>query len=375
MGRIGLNLILVVSLTACDDTSIGNLNEDPGPPRLLRIIAQPAKRTCTRCAITDLLDTTPPVACSADSPCPVSFQVKGHPAPSCHIAAGQITGVCTDPLAAAPVGIGAPTEGNSIRLVFSKSLDPALNQPADMMNPPLLVPGIVEIDDPAGMPVMTTAFYDPSGSELSDDPIGEPFGPAIEIDIKTQLAPATSYTLKLDASKIHDRKGQIPVGISGIYTVTFTTESDLALMGVVPDVRPTLDMAAMKPAIAPDDVLQLAFNVPLADPQAMGAKATAVLKQGDTVIPSEMWLDAGAPGHCAVNKFQLDIVAVSTPGTPAMLAPGQYTLTISNVVDGVAGHSTAYDTTFTFFVAGTPDPTHDKSSFANFYVPGAMPCM
>ena len=373
MGRIGLNLILVVSLSACDDTSIGNTNEDPGPPRLLRILAQPAKRTCTRCAITDLLDTLPPQACSADSPCPVNFQVHGHPAPSCQIPAGEVTGVCTDPLAAAPVGIGGPTEGNAIRLVFSKSLDPALNLPPDMMSPPMLQPGIVELDDASGMPIMTTAFYDPSGSQLSADPIAEPFGPAIEIDVKGQLSPATTYTLKVDQSKIHDRKGQAAVGIP--YSISVTTESGLALMGVVPEVRTKLDMAAMKPAIAPDDVLQLAFNVPLADPQAMGAKATAVLKMGDTVIPTELWLDAGAPGHCAVNKFQLDIVAAAMPGMPTMLAPGQYTLTLSNVVDGVGGHSTAFDATYTFFVAGQPDPTHDKSSAANFYVPGGMPCM
>src|SRR5262249_42019190 len=154
----------------------------------------------------------------------------------------------------------------------------------------------------------------------------------------------------------------------------FTTESDLALMQVTPDVRPKLDMAAQKPAIAPDDVIALTFNVPLADPQAMGAKATAVLKMGDTTIPTEMWLDAGPPGKSAVTKNQLDIVAVSAPGTPVMLAPGQYTLTLANVVDGVAGHSTAFGATYTFFVVGMSDPTHDKSSFANFYVPGPTPC-
>ena len=375
MGRFKLNLILVLVASACDDTSIGNQSEDPSPPRLLRIFAQPSKRTCTRCAITDLLDTAPAPACSADSPCPVGFQVHGHPQYSCQIPQGALTGTCTDLLHASPMGIGAPSEGNALRLVFSKGLDPNLNTPPDGMTPPQLQTGIVEVDDPSGNPIMTTAFYDPSGSQLSADPLLEPFGPAIEIDFKGQLAPATTYTLKLNSNRVVDRHGQAVVSLPPTYTVQFTTESDLALMAVAPDVRGTLDMAAMKPAVTPDDVITLAFNVPLADPQAMGAKATAVLKQGDTVIPTEMWLDAGAPGKCAVNKYQLDIVAASTPGTPTMLAPGQYSLTISNVVDGVAGRSTAFDVTYQFFVGGQPDPTHDKNSVANFYVPGPTPCM
>jgi hypothetical protein len=322
-----------------------------------------------------LLDTASPTACSLDAPCPVDFQVHGHPAPSCQIPEGEVTGVCTDPLHAAPVGIGAPSEGNAVRLVFSKSLDPDLNAPATMMGPPQLESGIVEIDDSSGNAVMTTSYYDPSGSLLSADPIAEPFGPAIEIDLKGQLAPATIYTLKLSASLIHDRLGQMPQELPPTYTVTFSTESDLALMAVAPDVRPTLDMTAMLPAIAPDDVISLAFNVPLADPQAASSIANAVLKLGNTVIPTEMWLDAGAPGKCALNKFQLNIVAVSQPGSPAMLAPGQYTLTLGNIVDGVAGRSTAFGATYQFFVSGQPDPSHDKSSFTNFYVPGPTPCM
>src|SRR5207244_2428521 len=127
MGRVKLNLILVLVASACDDTSIGRRSEDPSPPRLLRILAQPAKRTCMRCAITDLLDTAAPPACSADLPCPVGFQVHGHPAVTCQIPQGERTGVCTDPLRAGPVGIGAPAEGTALRLVFSKGLDPNLN--------------------------------------------------------------------------------------------------------------------------------------------------------------------------------------------------------------------------------------------------------
>src|SRR5215831_19339964 len=202
MGLFKLNLILVLVASACDDTSIGHLSEDPSPPRLLRILAQPAKRTCMRCAITDLLDTAPPPSCSADEPCPVGFQVHGHPEFSCQIPQGALTGTCTDALHASPMGIGAPSEGNALRLVFSKGLDPNLNTPPDGMTPPQLQAGIVEVDDPAGNPIMTTAFYDPSGSLLSADPLAEPFGPAIEIDVKAQLAPATTYTLKLDSNRI-----------------------------------------------------------------------------------------------------------------------------------------------------------------------------
>src|SRR5262245_15242896 len=82
--RINAMLVFLSVLSACDSTSIGNKDEDPSPPRLLRILAQPQKRTCMRCAITDLLDVAPPIACSVDNPCPVSFQVHGK-APTCQI--------------------------------------------------------------------------------------------------------------------------------------------------------------------------------------------------------------------------------------------------------------------------------------------------
>src|SRR5262249_57945677 len=128
MGRAKLNVILLFVASACDGTSNGNQVEDPSPPRLIRILAQPQKRTCMRCSITDLLDVRPPVACSIDNPCPVTFQVHGN-APVCQLSPGQTVGTCTDPLAAAPVGIGPPTEGNALRLVFSKPLDPSIGVP------------------------------------------------------------------------------------------------------------------------------------------------------------------------------------------------------------------------------------------------------
>ncbi len=375
-GIVGVATVILAGLTTnCDSTSTGTKGEDPSPPRLLRVLAQPAKRSCTLCAITDLLDTGPAVACSAEEPCPVTFQVHGHAAPTCQIDPGATTGICTDPLRAGPVGIGPSSEGNAIRLVFSKPLNPALDSPSmDPMNPTQLLDGVLSIEDPTGTPIDAVAWYDPGGSPVTADPISVPFGPALEIDVRAQLAPATTYTLKLNTNLVTDRLGQIPVGLPSPYLLQFTTASDLALVQVTPDVRSSLDMADMTPAVAPDDVLQLTFNVPLADPQATNAKVTAVLKQGDTVIPTELWLDSGAPGKCTVNQNQLDIVAVSAPGVPAMLAPGAYTLTLANLVDGVAGRSTAFTATYQFFVAGQPNPTADKSSVSHFYVPGATPC-
>ncbi len=199
-------------------------------------MAQPQSRNCTRCAVTDLLDTRPPWACAVDAPCLVEFQLRNHPPPVCQIVPGATTGICTDPLAAAPVGIGGAGDGNAFRLVFSSLLDPGLddvsrNAQGNLV--PTLKSGIAEIDDAGGAPLRTTAFYDPTGAAVTSDALVEPFGPAIELDMQQQLAPNTTYTIKLDSTRIVDRLGRAATDSSGAalppgYTLPFTTEASPA---------------------------------------------------------------------------------------------------------------------------------------------------
>jgi hypothetical protein len=344
-------------------------------------MAQPQARSCTRCDVTDLLDTRPPPTCAIDRPCPVAFQVLNNAPPTCQLAAGASTGICSDPLAAAPVGLGGPDEGNAFRLVFSKPLDPALDdvaEDADGNATTRLKSGIAELDDPQGAPLLVTAFYDPTGASTTSDAIQLPFGPAIELDAIDALAPNTTYTIKLAATRAVDRAGHAPTDADGsplpeTYILPFTTQARLPMLTVTPDISGAADANAMKPAIAPDDVIQLLFAAPIADPAASGSTTSVTLSSGGNVIAVEAWRDQGAPQSCHGNPNQLDIVAVSAPGTPTPLAAGLYTLEVSGVVDGIYGKAQPYAGTFNFYVAGSPS-SKDPNAVGNFYVPGAGAC-
>jgi hypothetical protein len=372
-----LTLLLAVG---CDNTTAGQDNEPAEAPRLTRIMAQPVNRDCTRCKITDLLNVRPPPACAVDRPCPVEFQVLNNPLPTCQIAEGATTGVCTDPLAAAPVGLGGD-EGNAFRLVFHKPLDPELNditQDAMGRNVSTLKPGILEIDNPKGEALAATAYYDPTGADVTSDAIALPFGPAIELDLSDALAPNTSYVIKLDSTRAVDRDQRLPADANGVslpapFTLVFTTEPNLPFVSVTPDISAAPNPTNMTPSIKPDNVIQLEFSLPVGDPMAAGSTATFTLSNGTTNIQVEAWRDQGAPGMCIGNPNQIDIVAVSAPGVPVPLAAGMYTLTVGGVVDGIYGNSAPYSASFTFFVAGAADPM-DPNAVSKFYVPGAGAC-
>lgn len=365
----------------CDNTDAGQRNEPSGPPRLQRIMAQPVTRSCARCAITDLLDTRPPPSCAVDRPCPVEFQVLHNPPPTCQLAMGATSGVCSDPLAATSVALGGQDEGNAFRIVFSKPLDPALDdvmKDANGNSTPILKDGIAAILDPKGAPLNATAFYDPTGASTTSDAIQEPFGPAIEIDLTDPLAPNSSYTVTFDSTRVVDRKGQRATDADGAalpstYALVFTTAPNMKLLSVTPDISAAPDMTKMTPAIAPDDVIQLLFPAPVADPSASGATAHVTLTSGGANVPIEVWRDQGAPKKCAGNPYQLDIVAITTAGKPQMLAAGMYTLTVDGVTDGMYGQAMPYSGSFTFFVSGMPS-AKDASSVKNFFVPGAGAC-
>ncbi len=212
----------------CDQPG-GQVLEPSGPPRLSRALVQPMSRSCTRCAITDLLDTAAPAACAVDKPCPVAFVVNNVPVQTCQLPAG----ICKDLLAAGPVGIGPPNEGNAVRLVFSKPLDPALDDLSmDSMGNsfPTLKPGIAEVDDATGAEVPAKKAYDPTGAAVTFDPTKAPFGPAIELALTRPLAPASQYTIKLNSTRVVDRDGKTATDSSGAplpasYTLTFMTEA------------------------------------------------------------------------------------------------------------------------------------------------------
>ena len=120
-------LLWVVAASAlgssnCDDTSSGRLAEDPAPPRLMRVLVQDETAEGGRYLASDLLSfAVPHVTCDEQNPCIIG---------ECETAMGAAQGTCTNPLD--PLGgrveIGTPIEagGISIRLVFSKALDPAI---------------------------------------------------------------------------------------------------------------------------------------------------------------------------------------------------------------------------------------------------------
>ena len=381
IGRSFFPLAILVAV-GCDNGSTAQMGESSSaPPRLLRVMAQPLNRSCTRCRVTDLLDTRPPPACAVDRPCPVAFQVMKSPPPTCQLDSGATTGVCTDPLAAAPVGLGGADEGNAFRLVFSHLLDPALDDvsmDASGNTVTTLKSGIVEIDGPQGAPLQVAAFFDPGGSASTFDAVVAPFGPAIEVDLVDPLAPNTTYAIKLDSSRTVDSAGHLPADAAGVplpspYSLSFTTEPSLKRLKVTPDISGAADASKMTPSIAPDDVIQLLFAAPVADPMVNGSTTTVTLTSGGTSIPVEVWRDQGAPGSCKGNSRQLDIVAVSAPGMPAMLTAGAYTLAVSGVVDGIYGNAQPYSASFDFFVAGMPS-AKDPSAASKFYIPGAGAC-
>lgn len=235
---LSLNFALAALATFGCDGPWGQVSEPSGPPKLTRALVQPMSRSCTRCAITDLLDTAAPAACAVDKPCPVAFVVNNTPVQTCLLPAG----VCRNLLAAGPVGIGSPMEGNAVRLVFSKPLDPALDDlEMDSMGNsfPTLKPGIAEVDDSTGAEVPARKAYDPTGAAVTFDPIKAPFGPAIELDLMRPLAPSSQYTIKLNATRVVDRDGRTLTDSSGrplpaSYTLTFMTEAPMAPLSATP---------------------------------------------------------------------------------------------------------------------------------------------
>lgn len=368
--RITLALVtgaFAVAALGCDDVHTGQGSDPSGPVELVRIMVQDAQPSGVRGVAVDLLDTagsplSTAVACSDTNPCQRDFVLQGaNPDFTCSPA-----GVCNDPLAAAaapiiPAETGAAGEagGTQVRLVFDKLLNASFETVAiDPTQLPgsnktyQLAAGVIEIDDPDGKALAGPQLWDPSGSPTTtSDPITSPFGPALVVK-PLGLSPSTTYTIKVDASKVTDRKGN-PMAdqngnvVSGTYEKTFTTEPLTPIAATT-----ATDVRAPGVTLAPDDILQLGFNAAVDV-----AKVSCTVKNGAAAVPVVAWNEAGsdpttAACMAALDPTILDLAAKDALGAQANWAAGDYTISCS-ITDGVRGASTI-TVAGTFSVAGAP---------------------
>jgi hypothetical protein len=361
-----LLLVSALALASCDDLTAGQTVDDPAPPRLVHVLVQDEQPPPPgRSLATDLLDTAPLVACSDQNVCP-SQTASGVPGFDCDLS----TMTCPDTLHYDPsvgVEVGTPVSfgGVQIRLVFSKTLDPSIETVTIDNNGVYtykLADGIIELDGPLGK-VDTSAYWDPTGSPTySSDPVGAfglPFGPALVLKPTSPLSPKTKYTIVLHSSQVHDKKMQAPTDnatppapLPDPYKLDFVVE-DLQVLAASPDGSATSFMTA-----APDDVLQLAFNAGV----ALASATITLTSAAGTKVPIEAWLDVGEdPTMCQANDRLLDVVAVSTPGTPTDLAEGDYVLDVEGLQDDGLRAAT-FSAKLPFTVKGPDHPADDPSS-------------
>lgn len=379
----------------CSDLTTGTVADDPGPPKLSRLMIQDELPAGDLGNATDLLDTGPLATCSDNLPCVSQPTIDGNLYPDCTM------GVCPDPLhfdASTKIAIGALEGGelyggNQIRFVFNKLLDPAIQTLSmDAMGRPVygLVDGLVELDlKSTGARVDTYNYWDSSGALVTSDVINQPYGPAIVMKPRAQLSPNTTYTIKLTSSMIKDHNGIGPAAdargnpLPSPFTIDFTTE-DLRVLGSTPNVV-TLSMG-MPRNIRPDDVIQFHFNAGVKEPPSMARvlnslTASVVLVNNAspmTPVRIEVWSDRGGGGTSAPNPARcvqnlddtlLDVVAVSAAGMPADLTIGAtYTLTFNMIRDNRLGTGTPFTKSYMFTVMGPKDPT-DRQRAANFVLP------
>jgi hypothetical protein len=353
----------------CDSVDVGRLPDDPGPPRLVRILVQDEDFSgAGRGLITDLLNTAPDLACDEVNVCPAALRV------SCSIADGETAGLCVDPTKPfnTPASVGLPVElgGTQLRLVFSKLLA-------------LELPAAVEGPDGASIARLSTAdgdvpvvrYFDPAGSptETTDPVYLEPYGPALVLKPEAPLTAATTYTLTIDPAKLVDRAGQAlasdPAGPIRT-TYTFTTEA-LYPVAASPDV-----LTSTSAAIAPNTVIQLELNAAAVEAGA----AVEVRDASGAPVATLVWLDRADAEDCegSLSPRLLDVVRLSVTGAPEPWAPGAYTINYGGV--RAAGSpegrlsSDAFGTaafTTGFVVEGEPtDPAEDPSAVENFVLPG-----
>jgi hypothetical protein len=408
VGLLGMMAGGLVS-TGCDDIHTGQLSDPSGPVKLIRLMVQDSEPFAQRGGIVDLLDTkgsplSTAVACDDVNPCGPQFTLGGtNPDFSC----GK-TGFCNDPLSpeANPVAligfpVGDPGEagGTQIRFVFNKllnssfetvTIDPSKTAGSNDKKF-ALAKGVAELDDPMGMPVALFpgsatggwgAYWDPTGSPLVvADPVRTAFGPAIVLKPADMLAPNVTYTAKLTASMVTDRKGN-PMAdqngnvVAGTYTKTFKTENIQNTTAAIGGTDVTAKGGAM---IAPNDVLSLNFNAHIDETSVM-----CTVAQGSTPVTVLAFSERGSdPTMCA--KPAMGMVGAPNDDTVLLIFPSSSTdaVTATPTTGWAAGdytiHCTGKDNVFgmgtfdvmgTFTVAGMAgDPKKDALAIDNHQFP------
>jgi hypothetical protein len=450
------------AVSACDDITAGQPGEDPGPPKLLRLIFQDDGRTFA----IDLLDHTPAVACDDSNVCTAG--ALGYPGPSCQIPMGKTSGTCPDPLSddcatlnngdyfGMPFGwpSGSPpaydscvhSDGSTqatgnrplyigngtfqFRIAFSKLLSPTIETVTTDPNTGAygykIADGLVDLVGPDGKSVMVAApkdpskitngvgvpggiFWDPQGTtDATSDPIGNVYGPAVVIKPGDQLSPSAKYTIKLDGTKLVDRKGQQAVDSTGAqlgagYMIQFTVE-DIAVLSATPDVTNP------KTVLAPNDIVQFSMNSGVDETTAnatlirtdvMGCKAdkdcggVGKCMASMCNFPIDVFSDRGSdPTMCdaGLTDTTLDIIPVDKANDPTNAAvdlpEGAYTLSFTALKDDRFAMSGPFTQTFSFSVKNCAaasmmclvdpktmmptiesDPAKDSQASANFLLP------
>lgn len=223
-----------------------------------------------------------------------------------------------------------------------------------------------------------TAYWDPTGSPITtSDPIRSPYGPAIVLKPGRVLAPNVTYTVKLTASMVTDRKGN-PMAdqngnvVSGTYTKTFKTENITTIVATS-----TGDITAAGVSITPNEVLTIGFNTGIDETSVM-----CTVKNGATTVPvlafGERGADAtmcsapkmgmiGAPNDDLLLNFFPFTGADAATAMPMNWAAGMYTIDCTGKDDSYGMGS--FHFTGSFEVAGMPTTAKDPAAIDNHQFP------
>ena len=371
--RIGLSLFglatVAVGLPSCDNLDAGRLADDPEAPVITRILVQDANTY----VVTDLLNDSLPLKCSDINPCPVG--TSGLSPTTCHIPDGMTEGECDNPTSNTniiPIGDGATLQ---VRVILSKSLDPGPTSGASAVGPggveevtlqdgskvyKFADPTAVQLIGPDGKEVGATAcrmddecasghcdngqcriakYYTPSGSNWDTaDPIFEPLGPALVIDILEPLEFSATYTIKVNGASLKDKTAKVltetsvngkksPINSAGY---TFKTEA-LAALGATPDITSS-------PTIAPNDVIQVEYAGPVdakmikAEVKGMaGTVATEVWNDLDDMCTADpvlvnIFVSGGSAQRWPAGKLTISITGKDAGGHDIVPLEGDFTV-------------------------------------------------
>ena len=397
----------LVGTAGCDNITAGQSTDSKSPPQLVHALVQDARYFLAwpnRGSSLDILDNYQAASCTkAVDTCINDFLVdQVAPDVSCTDA-----GVCGDPFKIPSTGVpiplgltllGAapdmrdPGGGVQVRLVFDKVLDSSIESVTmDPTKAPgktdtyTIMPGLIELDDDAGMPVDSVIYYDNGGSsQFSADLELVPLGPAIVIKPTANLEPGITYSVKIkNPSALKDREGNAATALGGgalPASLSFKTE-DLtpSNAGVFPSDAANgngfdyPDFTSPPATITPNEVIQISFFGDIA-----GDSATVTVKSGPAAKPiaySERFNDptmcpkaaTGDPSGPVLDIANTDTGDIAT-GVPMDWMPGDYTITVT--VQDING-KTKFSSDYSFTVAGTDetDPMVDPNIASQHVTP------